>query len=206
MSSKSFGYGSSWANRKQGRRQTRKTIIVVYDGELTEEEYFKGWKRVLGPSSIVLEAIYVMSGGSAVSAVRQAIKKTQYAQADDDIWCVCDVDDTTAAQVADARALAARNGIRLCLSNRSFEIWLGLHYRQSDGVLATEEDAIRHVAAHYPKYTARSKVIPFDLLLPRTGTACANAIWLAGRGCGNPMTDVHTLVSVLFEKYKTLKW
>jgi len=58
------------------------------------------------------------------------------------VWCVFDVDDHP--RVADARQMAADNGIELAISNPCFELWLLLHFRDGPGM--QHRDKIETVA------------------------------------------------------------
>lgn len=204
MARNRYGFGHEWASRKNGRREVAKVVVVAYDGEATEASYFRGWKSELA-SSITLEPIYVRSGGNALSAVQAAVRVAKAKPEYDEFWCVCDIDDSSDRVVEQAKALAERSGIKLCLSRRSFEVWISLHYRRSDRAILTEAEAIALVRADYPEYSSKKKIVPFHILHPRTEKACENAQWLAGRGCGNPLTNVHELVIQLNEKYKQKK-
>ncbi len=185
-----------------GRTAKDYTIIIAYDGEKTEDTYFRGWQLVLPPARLTLEPIFVRSGGSPLRAVEMAARHARRARDFAEFWCVCDVDDSTDQTVEQALALAARNDIRLCLSRRSFEIWLLLHFERTDRAIASEADAIAQVATHIPQYTRSSKVAPFYILLPRTETAVANGAWLDGRQIENPSTQVHHLVRKLNQNLK----
>ena len=192
-------FGSSALKRASGTKPARqKTILICYDGQKTEQDYFRGWKKALGTKGAVVSPYFVRSGGNAFDAVKET-KKIQ--DADDDheaCWCVCDVDDTSEADLARAVSLAARSGINLGLSARCFEVWIALHWEQiSTAPILNEAEARKLVSRHYSEYTRGPKTVPFSVLYEHTDTAIHNAKWLSVQGHRNPLTGVHVLVEHL---------
>lgn len=193
---------SNWSKRGGGLHRTRKdvrsakrTIIVCYDGEKTEAEYFRGWRRVLGTVGIVLQPYFIQSGGSVLAAVESALVIMTRERDHEEFWCVCDVDDSSIANITAGVTKAKANGISLCLSNRCFEIWLACHWGKiSTAEIATEKEACALVAAHHKTYSSRNKVVPFDVLFPLTDDALLNGDWLEKRQISNPSTSLHKLV------------
>lgn len=185
--------------RRIGTRDAKseKVLIIVCDGERTEDSYFCNWKAFLGPTRIVIRNFNVRSGGNPLKAVRAAAKLKRGERDFHELWCVCDVDNTSKEQVAEAKVVATREGIKLCLSKRCFEVWLALHFERSTRSVTSEQEAISLVRKHIPTYADRVKVAPFSLLLPRSEDACGNASWLEERGLDDPQTDVHQLVRQL---------
>ncbi|WP_375419910.1 RloB family protein [uncultured Sphingomonas sp.] len=171
--------------------------MVAYDGERTEDDYFRGWKLVIPPSRLSLESLYIKSGGSALKAVEAAVKRKRRFKDYAEFWCVCDVDDTSSDDVARAQELARVNDIKLCLSNRCFEVWILLHYEFSGAAICNEKDAIDRVGKHCPDYGNPYKTLAFHELLPNTEIAIDNAVKLQAANPSNPMTLVHHLVRKL---------
>jgi hypothetical protein len=190
--------GQSAARRPGGAPPRGRSIVICVDGEKTEAEYFRGWRRKLGQVGIELRSYTVTSGGNAYEAVEASIRKMQADPDADEYWCVCDVDDTSKQDLQRAVALAHKTGINLCLSCRSFEVWLALHWEQiSTAVITNEKQAKALVARHYAKYATGPKEVPFELLFPNTERAIKNAEWLEQQLCENPSTMVHRLVEKL---------
>lgn len=183
--------------RVGGRTAKDYTIIVAYDGELTEDEYFRGWQLIIPPSRLTLENLYVKSGGNALKAVEKCVSAKKKYRDYAEFWCVCDVDDTSTADLSAARQLASSNDIRLCLSNRCFEIWIALHFKCYTQNIMCEKDAIDLVRRHFKDYGVNGKTIPFHVLHSETDAAIANAATLAATGFSNPSTSVHHLVRKL---------
>lgn len=186
-------------DRRAGSAGPRSRVIgVAYDGIRTEAEYVRGWARMLGPKGVVLTPFYVRSGGNARDAVDSAKRAFARDPDLDERWCICDVDDTRPIDGKRALAEAAASNIRLCLSSRSFEVWLALHWAKiSTAPLSTEREAVDLVRAHWPAYSRSDKSVPFRELFERASSACANADWLRRQGHSNPATDVDTLVKRL---------
>lgn len=175
-----------------------KVIGIAYDGERTEAEYFAGWRRVLGGAGVELRPFYVSSGGNALAAVQLTLKQRDPGL--DEIWCICDSDDTSHQDLTRAVQLANANDIRLCVSTRSFEVWLALHWGKiSLASITNEKEAISLLRKHYKPYSARRKSIPFEILFPLSKSACENAEWLVKQNVDNPATQVHEIVRILIE-------
>ena len=171
--------------------------MIAYDGEKTEDDYFRSWKLIIPPARLTLVPVFIKSGGNPLRAVDAAARKKKRMSGFAEFWCVCDCDGASAACIADAKAEAARQGIRLCLSDRCFEIWLALHWGRSEKPILSETDAVELVQEFHPAYSATNKSVPFALLYPRTEQAISNGQWLNSRGHNNPSTSVHSIVRKL---------
>jgi hypothetical protein len=187
--------------RKIGGRQPRvKEILVTYDGERTEAEYFLGWRRELGNKGVVFVQMLVTSGGNARKAGEETIKITKKEPSFDAKWCVCDADDTSFQDLEKAYRLANKNDIKLCLSVRSFEVWLALHWECiSLAHITNEAQAVALVQRHHASYCKDNKLVNFSVLFPLTEAACKNADWLLEQGLTNPKTTVHELIKELHQ-------
>lgn len=184
-------------------RAPRKVTAVAYDGERTEADYFRGWSRKLGTVGFILAPFFVRSGGNAFKAVQACKKKIKSDGPFDEVWCVCDIDDTNITDLVKAKTFARRENINLCLSSRCFEVWLALHWSRIPlAPLQTEEDAVALVSQYHRAYNIGSKEVPFEVLFQRTEAACLHADWLTEQGHSNPTTDVHLLVKKLFTNTK----
>ncbi len=180
-----------------GRSATDYQIVIAYDGEKTEDEYFRGWQLLLGESYLTISPIYVTSGGNPLKAVEASLKKLKKHRDCAEFWCVADVDDTDVKDVAAANILAQQYDIRLCLSRRCFEVWMALHFGKCNKPILSEMDAIDIVSAHLPNFTARNKSAHFGELWRLTDVAIQNAEWLRAQEVENPSTNVHALVRKL---------
>lgn len=196
--------GSSRIGRSSGKIPPRaQTIAVAYDGERTEDRYFRGWKLKLGTVGAQIKPYFVRSGGNVLEAVRICIDRAKSDGPFSEVYCVCDIDDTSNMDIVTAKNLAASENIILCLSNRSFEVWLALHWEPvSLAPIVNEKDAISLVARHYQTYHKKCKEVPFDTLYSKTETAIKNAEFLSNQNLMNPSTNVHSLIKKLAEIYK----
>ncbi|SDB98056.1 RloB-like protein [Sphingomonas sp. YR710] len=180
-----------------GRSANDYHIVVAYDGRVTEDGYFRNWANILGTGTLTLYPLYVKSGGNPLSAVREANKyRRRYANCAE-FWCVCDVDDTSEADIAAAHDLAESSNIRLALSRRCFEVWIALHWDRITKEINCENDAIDIVRENISSYSSRNKSIDFGTLFPLTSQAISNAHWLSEQSLSNPSTNVHVLVRKL---------
>jgi len=181
-----------------GKPPRQRTILICYDGEKTEEDYFRGWKKALGTKGAVVSPYYVRSGGNALDAVKETVKIKDADGDHDECWCVCDIDDTSVNDLAKATALASKSGIRLGLSVRCFEVWIALHWPGiSTAPIANEREARKLVARNFPEYLSGPKTVPFSILFDRTDEAIKNADWLTAQKHTNPSTSVHQLIRIL---------
>lgn len=193
---------AGYPKRLTGGRTRRGHLIgIAYDGEVTEESYFRGWQQILAQGTVHVFPEYVKSGGNPKIAVREAIKLKRRNRDISEMWCVTDVDDASNADVATAKSEAAQNGLNLCLSDRCFEIWLGLHFAKSAKAIMSEAEAIALIAQHQPDYSAKNKLVPFSVLLPETDKAVDNAKWLCDQSANNPSTNVDKIVIRLAKFY-----
>jgi hypothetical protein len=180
-----------------GRSASDYTIVVAYDGEKTEDEYFRSWKLIIPPSRLSIIPIFVRSGGSPLVAVKKADREKKKLKDFAEFWCVTDRDDADDECVRLAWDLADKNDIRLCLSTRCFEIWFALHFGRYARSMLNERDAVDAVRDHIPQYSTANKTAPFATLLPLTDAAINNAEWLARQNCQNPSTNISALVRKL---------
>lgn len=130
--------------RRRGRvppfRDPRPKILIVCEGRNTEKQYFDGLWKACRNSRVRVE--FADDTGVPLTVVRTASKLKKEAEREakalndehikfDSVWCVYDVDDHPA--LSQAREMAQANGLRLAISNPSFELWLLLHHRPDPG-------------------------------------------------------------------------
>lgn len=121
--------------RRVGTREERAgTILIVTEGKRTEPAYFNGLKRKLeaahaGTVDVEAPVIQVRgcgeSGSKLVDQARRIRQKSGKVYRE--VWVVCDADDFDLDR-AQAEANASSDDVRLVWSNRSFELWLLLHF------------------------------------------------------------------------------
>lgn len=196
------GSGGEDIARRGPRREPRKRILVLCEGEVTEPLYFKNLRAELRTSLVEVE-VEGHGAGPKTLVERASLRKREsdrYAQKEqdaflayDEIWCVFDVDEH--AKLADARQQARDKGIELAVSNPCFELWALLHF-QSQTAYLERQAARSRLKAHLPGY---DKDLPFARLRTSYGEAVRRAAQLERRceerGCpgDNPSTGVHRL-------------
>jgi hypothetical protein len=188
--------------RRRPWLRTRKRILIVCEGEVTETTYFKDIGRRVRTH---LEIQAIGPAGVPVTAVRKAvaIKKASEAAAKkeanaflkyDEIWCAIDVDNHQ--NISQALDQARANGINVAISNPCFELWILLHFQ--DQRKHIDRVALKSLCKkHIPKY---EKVPPCDLLHSKRQLALGRGKELEkwqskmGRTRENPSTGVYRLV------------
>jgi hypothetical protein len=135
--------------RKVGRGPSRRSFLILLEGERTEDAYFLFWKRRLRRQvSIEIPDFH----GTPMSLVEKAVKqKTRDAReqrrgrgsAHDEYWCVFDVD--THPYLAETMELASKHGISLAISNPCIELWFLLHFNDQTAYIECR-DAARGVS------------------------------------------------------------
>ena len=113
------------------------------------------------------------------------------------MWCVFDVDDHP--RVADARQMAADNGIELAISNPCFELWLLLHFRDGPGM--QHRDKIKELLVHYVQgYDKNVKFSEFSAGYQQAVTRAKrldNSAESDGNAGRNPTTGVYRLTEII---------
>ena len=117
--------------RRPPRREPKRRLLIVTEGEVTEPEYFKALQH---HCKALLE---IRSAGVPKTCVEMAVNllakdaqnfkdsKLQF----DEAWCVFDVDNHS---LDEAKQQAKVNKIRLAVSNPNFELWLLLHFEEQN--------------------------------------------------------------------------
>jgi hypothetical protein len=185
-------------SRRRPFRQSADRILVVCGGVRTEPDYFEGMKSSYRNPAVKI--IVRKAGVSPVELVELAMSvRDRDNDSFDEVWCVCDVDDF---DLTAAVGLAARNDVRLAVSNPCFEVWLLLHFEECMAAMTGYEQLRRRLAKHIPDYDKDPG--PFARLRPGVGLAIERAQALAPPGTEherNPATGVWVLATK-FERPK----
>ena len=173
------------------RGQTqRQVILIVCEGE-TEEAYFRNVKaHIRNPNTPNLKIVRDRS--DPVRAVERGIRENKDGDFDH-VFCVVDNDRPDRTMQARKR-IGRRDNFDLILSFPCFEIWLLLHFEQSDAPFAECAAACVRLQDHLPDYV-KGLHFDFTVLTPRIDEAIENARWLAGLNLVTPATDVHHLLN-----------
>ena len=124
----------------------------------------------------------------------------------DTIFCVFDRDSHESFGRArdKIRGLAARArhalNIHAIVSVPCFELWVLLHFEQTDRPWPTCTDVIARIRRDHLQGYQKADGAVLKTLVERLGTALVNARWLSSRpgiADENPSTTVHTLVDHL---------
>ncbi len=198
--------------RSRGRRE-KTTVLIVGEGQQTEPNYFDGLKREDAVRRRFALTVKGGPGHSPEAVVRKAIdlKKgaTHRKEYYDQVWCVLDVEgQQKRPSLMEAVALAEENGIQLCLSNPSFEVWLLAHFKRRAGFFMNSDSVVTELNKAWRKHLKRdyekNDEQIYHRLSDRTDCAIANAQWVLethhhGKRCmdANSSSEVYKLVGHL---------
>ena len=202
------------ARRTVGLREPKKRVLVVAEGSKTEPQYLALIQPRCKAALIELEIVNERATDPR-SLVRRACELQHEARKEhrrtkdpnavlEEVWCVFDVDEHHF--LIEARQQARDNGIRLAISNPSFEIWLLLHFQDQTAYLE-RGDARHRLSRHLAGY---DKTLPsLDPLEERFESARGRAQALAPKHEGdgthfpndNPSSDVWRLVESIEGAY-----
>lgn len=117
-------------------RSMRRMYLIVTEGE-TEAAYLRHFRTTTGP-----DVVPVSAGAGKLGLVKlaieeraQRIKSGRYYEDRDETWVAMDRDVDPSnphdkMHFNEALSLAEREGIRVALSNDSFELWYLLHFQE----------------------------------------------------------------------------
>ena len=179
--------------RKSESRAIREYVLIVTNGEQTENNYFNEfpynkkniYSKGIEPDSLVDFAVkkraeYIKKEGNVVL----------------ETWCVFDKDESEKINAAINKA--GKNKIHIALTNECFELWLFLHYEYTDSPLGRnqfEGKLSKMMGKSYKKNDAGI----YKLIVERQLTAIKNAKKLERNFPDNPSTRVYKLVERLNE-------
>lgn len=192
-------------------RRTRARILIQCEGRDTEPNYLRGVRALPEVDKAFVVDVKSGRGGDARAVVKAAIDASKKAEDEDEkydnVWCVLDVEDTSRTDaLTEALTLARREGIRVFLSNPSFEVWLLAHFERTTRHFADSGAVEAHLQhAHWRQHfhcdydKADSQL--YDKLAARMNDAVENAEWTLthgadGRTCRerNSSTEVGQLI------------
>ena len=126
--------------RKTSKRRERRTIYVFCEGEKSEPNYLRGIKGLGTVRGQVSLSIVVDSrSGAPKRIVNRAIKKIVDEEIDE-CWCIFDVEAPQAhPNIENIIELAAKNGVKIAVSNPCFELWLVLHHQDCFAYVTTSD-------------------------------------------------------------------
>ena len=201
-------------HRHPPSRKTKKRILIVVEGQVTEPIYFAGLKQ--RPEIREGYTITVKSGkgGSATQCVKKAQSEKERADNGDpfdEVWCVLDVEGKTERPQLDEALKAADDaGLKKpVLSCPCFEVWLLAHFEKTARRVADAKEMIAVLSKRWQSefQNPYSKNDPrlYDRLGDLTETAINNARKVyeqhfppgTDRADRNSSTEVYKLVDRL---------
>jgi hypothetical protein len=200
--------------RYPGSRMPRARILIVCEGEETEPNYFRAFRRHLRLTSVEVEVEGKHCGSAPISVVEFAIRRkdqraiearqSDYLAEYDEVWCVIDVENPSHNTSFDkAIRRASSSGLRLAVSNPAFEFWYLLHYEDTSRAFASGNEVKRALALHVPDYTESKDM--FAELYELTDTAIERSERvLEKHPNGEPFPNPSTLVFKLVRRLVNL--
>ena len=202
------------ARRAASRRSPKTTILIVGEGQKTEPNYFRELRREDNVADKFAVKVKKGNGVSPERVVEEAITHKQEAESRqeyyDQVWCVLDVEGAAnRGHLNSAVALAAQNGITLCLSNPCFEVWLLSHFERKARAYNDCDRVIVQLNKWWQKHCRQDYRKNDDRVYHRvsglTQTAVDNAKWVrethhqgvANTADCNSSTEVYRLVALL---------
>ena len=194
-------------------RPRKRSFLIQCEGLKTEPNYLEELCKACGVRQRLEVKVKPGRGQNAVVTVEAAIyegsRRRLGERIYDDICCVLDVEHIEhEVKLNEAIALAQKHGIRLLLSNPSFEVWLIAHFDRVTRDFADGSAAEAYLNLHWRKQFQRDyeKGDPklYVTLADRVRDAVGNAQWIlenfhesATCQASNSSTEVYRLVQEL---------
>ncbi|CFX12670.1 RloB-like protein [Syntrophomonas zehnderi OL-4] len=149
------------------REQRKILLIIIERGNQTERIYFNKFIR---RNSIVQIEIPNCKITEAVKLIEYARAKAKEYAIDigegDKVWCVFDVDAKGDPELEKTKQLADKNGIKMALSNPSFELWFLLHTDyNSTRPFSDNDHLLRELKVRFPAYKKTNDYMFNSILL-----------------------------------------
>lgn len=114
--------------RKEKTKEIMVYFLIVCEGEKTEPNYFKAFKKNV--KSFIYTIDTFGEGTNTRDLVNRTIKaKKESSQQYDSVWAVFDRDSFSADNFNGAIRLAESNNIKVGWTNEAFELWYLLHFQ-----------------------------------------------------------------------------
>jgi len=114
--------------RSENTRDKRVYFLIVCEGEKTEPNYFKSFKKELPPGTVKIDLDG--TGYNTIRLIEHAIsKRDKSGQKYDRVWAVFDRDGFSEEHFNGAIEKASVNKINCAWSNEAFELWFLLHFQ-----------------------------------------------------------------------------
>ena len=200
--------------RRSPQRSYKRSLLIQCEGSKTEPNYLDKLCEERGMRHRLEVRVKRGKGQNAVvtltSAIAESKRRRQGERPYDEVWCVLDVEHAAhEAKLTEAIALARHHGIRLFLSNPSFEVWLIAHFEKTTRFFENG-DAVEaylshtHWRKHFGSDYEKGDRQIFTKLANRVSVALDNAAWVLetfheSGSCrdSNASTEVYQLVREL---------
>lgn len=140
-------------HRRIRKIPTRKVFVIVCEGSETEPIYFGRYRRINRYSNLRIE-IPNKKCTDPKNLVKFSLEQIDKYQLDlkggDVIWCAFDWDNRLQEDISTAH-IKAKNVVKICFSNPSFELWYLLHFEYYCSKLSNDE-LIKKLKTHIPQY------------------------------------------------------
>ncbi|MUG87274.1 hypothetical protein GNP92_13105 [Paenibacillus timonensis] len=193
-------------------------FIIVCEGEVTEDDYFKSFPyyHSLGYGVFSHKAVHVEAGaGQHMKVVEKAeLVYKKYCKEfgairPAEVWCVFDCDNDLESLIK-AVKLAGKKGFNAIYSIQCFELWYVLHFQNLTSSIDKREYDRKISNALKIEYTHGTRGM-YELLKSSQDQAInmAERIWSEknqqGKSFEEPITNVHKLVVALNDAFVKLK-
>lgn len=215
---------SSYQRKKRYIRPTP-FFIIVCEGSVTEEDYFKsfpyyhslgGGSYGLNGQSFIHKAVHIEAGaGQHVKVVEKADRVykdflKEYGTINpNEVWCVFDCDNDMKGLRSAVQA-AKNKGFNAIYSIQCFELWYILHFQRITSPIEKKEYDKKISKFIGVKYTHGMRgmyniLLPYQELALNTAKQIWNEKFEEGKLFEETITNVHELVIALNQAYKNLK-
>lgn len=158
------------SRRVRARRAPRRTVLLVTNGRVTEQQYLTALRAHLSPENTTVKQLF--QNGEPETVLRKLTRPHGDASEYDEVWFVLDEDgrDREAFLRAFSRAAPKGRQWHVVVSRPCFEVWLVAHYEQVRryGDQAQAQAHLASVTSAPPS----EKSLPPDLPLDAVDLAC----------------------------------
>ena len=202
--------------RRLNPRPRKRSLLIQCEGQKTEPNYLDELCKACGVRHRLNVKVRAGKGQNAVVTLHAAIvegnRRVLGERVYDEICCVLDVEHAAhKTKLNEAIALARQHGIRLFLSNPSFEVWLLAHFERTKRDFADGGAAEAHLSQtywqkHFGSEYDKGDPFLYGRLADRVSAAIDNARWVLetfheNASCreSNASTEVYQLVRELLQ-------
>jgi hypothetical protein len=211
--------------RKTNTKEVNVYFLIVCEGEKTEPNYFKSFKKNV--KSLVYHIETDGQGSNTKDLVKRTIRaRDKSSQLYDRVWVVFDKDSFPVANFNDAILLAEKNNIKAGWTNEAFELWYLLHFQNRITAMSREDykgalessinvEIVKQSKRNKPKlFTYKKNSEEMYAILEKYGDQNQAIKWAkelekshvcANFAIHNPCTRIHILVEELNGDSEELK-